>query len=229
MGDTHRENWFTALPWVLLGKRVQYQPHLDASASQLVLGKSVVVPGMLLGQPGPPLSSIQTRELLEELYKLAARPPVPTSSPVTHNNIDHTLSATHVYVKQANPLSLCPKFEGPFEIVSRPSRSTIKVKIGTFATGEPRLLTFHWSSCKVAHMRDGAVEGSRPKLGRPPKATSTSSDVTMSTDPDPPAPSTKDAVFPSAVSPPSLSTNNDRQNSNRPKRSTRNPNPNYAT
>ena len=230
MGDTHREKWFTALPWVLLGKRVQYQPHLDASASQLVLGKSVVVPGMLLGQPGPPLSSIQTRQLLDELYKLAARPPVPTSSPVTVNNIDHTLTATHVYVKQANPLSLCPKFEGPFEIVSRPSRSTVQVKIGAFANGESRLLTFHWSSCKVAHMRQGAEVGSRPKLGRPSKP-SASSEVSANTDPDPPVAHTNDAVVPS-FSPPSLTTNETRQNSNlpnRPIRTTRNQNPNYVT
>ena len=55
--------------------------------SQLVLGKSVVVPGSLLGEPGPPLNSTQTRALLEELYKMASRPPVPTSSPITENNI----------------------------------------------------------------------------------------------------------------------------------------------
>ena len=187
---------------------------------------------MLLGQPGPPLNSIQTRELLDELYKLAARPPVPTSSPVSIKNIDHTLSATHVYVKQANPLSLCPKFEGPFEIISRPSRSTVQVKVGAFANGESRLLTFHWSSCKVAHMRDGAEVGSRPRLGRPPKNSSvpsSSSDVQNDTDPDPPSTTEKDAVVPSKIPRPSLSTNQARENSNRPIRSTRNQKPNYVT
>ena len=167
MGNTHRDKWFTALPWVLLGKRVQYQPHMDASASQMVLGKSVTLPGMLLGEPGPPLNQAQTRVLLDELYKMAARPPVPTSSPVIHNNIEETLQATSVYVKAANPLSLCPKFDGPYPIVSRPSRSTIKVRIGSFANGQPRHLTLHWSSCKVANQRPGALLGSRPKLGRP--------------------------------------------------------------
>ena len=168
MGNEHRDKWMQALPWVLLGKRVQYQPHLDASASQLVLGKAVKIPGQLLGQPGPALNTAQTRQLLDQLYKLASRPPVETSSPVDKKGIDHTLSATHVYVKQANPQSLCPKFEGPYEIVSRPSRSTIQVKIGAYANGESRLLTLNWSSCKVAHMRDGAEPSSRPNLGRRP-------------------------------------------------------------
>ena len=167
MGNVHRDKWYQALPWVMLGKRVQYQPHLDASSSQLVLGKSVKIPGMLVGEPGPPLNSAQTRALLDELYKMADRPPVPTSSRTSKNDLDFTNAATHVYVKQANPQSLCPKFEGPFEITSRPSRSTIQVKIGVYASGEPRLLTLNWSSCKIAHLRDGAQSASRPSLGRP--------------------------------------------------------------
>ena len=191
---------------------------------------------MLLGQPGPPLNTIQTRELLDELYKMAARPPVPTSSPVTVKNIDHTLTATHVYVKQANPLSLCPKFEGPFEVISRPSRSTVQVKVGAYANGEPRLLTFHWSSAKVAHLREGATAGSRPKLGRPAtRPTSSPTNGQLDTDPDP----TKDAVkqvqpsckqnFPADNRSSTSSTNTARENSNRPIRSTRNKNPNYVT
>ena len=227
MGNTHRDRWLTALPWVLLGKRVAYQPHLDASASQLVLGKSVVIPGSLLGQPGPPLNSTQTRALLEELYKLASRPPVPTSSPVTEHNIDNTLKATHVYVKRANPQSLCTKFEGPFEIVDRPSRSTIQVKIGAFANGDPRLLTFHWASCKIAHMRAGAPVGSRPTLGRPPKESSV---------PSPTEPThTANAIAPesSNTSPSSLSSDSKSEpekikSHTRTIRSTRNKNPTYT-
>ena len=156
---------------------------------------------------------------------MASRPPVTTSSPVTENNIDNTLNATHVYVKRANPQSLCSKFEGPFEIMSRPSRSTIQVKIGAFANGDPRLLTFHWSAAKIAHMRDGAEVGSRPALGRPPKKPSEPANVSQQTDPDC---ENNDAVT-SSKNPPSLSTNVSAGNSNsRPIRSTRNKNPNYV-
>ena len=46
----------------------------------------------------------------------------------------------------------------------------MEVRIGSFVDGSPRLQTYSWSSCKVAHMREGAPEGQRPKLGRPAKA-----------------------------------------------------------
>ena len=241
MGNEHRDRWMQALPWVLLGKRVQYQPHLDASASQLVLGKAVKIPGQLLGQPGPALNTSQTRQLLDQLYKLASRPPVETSSPVDKKGIDHTLTATHVYVKQANPQSLCPKFEGPYEIVSRPSRSTITVKIGMFANGEPRLLTLHWSSCKVAHMREGAESGSRPNLGRRPGQASTSSPSHSSihTEPDqefpnPPHDAVKQVFAPNNNNKDAVGSNRSNDGAKiqtrqtRSSRSTRNPNPIYT-
>ena len=81
-----------------------------------------------------------------------------------------TENVTHVYVKVDSPQSLCPKFEGPYEIYSRPSRSQVELKIGLFKDGRPRLLTFHWSACQVANLRDGAEAASRPALGRKPKA-----------------------------------------------------------
>ena len=67
MGNEHGDKWVRALPWVLLGKRVQVQPDLDASAASLVFGKALEIPGQLLGHPGPPLTNLQTRALLEEL------------------------------------------------------------------------------------------------------------------------------------------------------------------
>ena len=97
---------------------------------------------------------------------MADRPPVPMSGKRFRNNIDETLKATHVYVKLDNPASLMPRFEGPFEITSRPSHSQVEVKVGLFKSGEPRLRVFNWNSCKVAHMRDNATENLRPALGR---------------------------------------------------------------
>ena len=73
MGNIHGDKWISALPWVLLGKRIQVQPDLDVSAAQLVFGKSLSIPGQLLNHPGAPLSNVQTRHLLEQLYKEAAR------------------------------------------------------------------------------------------------------------------------------------------------------------
>ena len=170
-----------ALPWVLLGLRVKYQPNLDASSAQMVLGMSPRIPGQVMGHPGPPLNSSQLRALLDQLYVMADREPVPTTTKVNKLDIHDTTNATHVYVKVENPTSLSPKFEGPYAIVSRPTRSTVEVKVGLFKDGSLRTNTYHWSSCKVAHMRSGAPEASRPALGRPTKSTSSSADVTDST------------------------------------------------
>ena len=140
----------------------------------MVLQMSPKIPGQLLGDPGPPLNSIQTRALLDQLYRMADRPAVPTSGKRVFKDISETEEATHVYVKVDNPQSLCPKFEGPYRIFSRPSRSTVEVKLGLFSNGELRKQTYHWSACKVAAMRDEAVEADRPKLGRPPKSSTSS-------------------------------------------------------
>ena len=170
MGNEHGDKWMSALPWVLLGKRVAVQPDLDISAAQLVFGKSLSVPGSLLGHPGAPLSNIQTKALLEQLYKLSARPPVPTSTVVNPIDLSETTSAKHVYVKVDQPSGLQARFEGPYPIVSRPSRSTITVRVGSFVNGAPRLQTYNWNLCKIAHLREDAMAAERPRLGRKPRA-----------------------------------------------------------
>ena len=112
MGNDHRDQWFKALPWVMLGKRVSFQPHLDASAAQMVLGMSPRIPGELLGHPGPPLNSSQLKALLDQLYKLADRPPVQTSGDRLKLDIEEKVrNATHVYVRVDKPASLCPKLQ----------------------------------------------------------------------------------------------------------------------
>ena len=168
MGDHHGAKWMRALPWVMLGKRVAVQPDLNASAAMLTFGKSVALPGSLLGEPGPPLSNLETRNLLEELYKLDSKPAIQTSATANPIDISFTEKATHVYVKVTEPRGLNSKFEGPYFITSRPSRTTVEVRVGSYADGSPRLQVFNWSLCKIAHMRPDAEEASRPKLGRRP-------------------------------------------------------------
>ena len=111
MGNTHGDKWIQALPWVLMGKRIQVQPDLDVSAAQLVFGKAISIPGQVLGHPGAPLSNLQTRALLEELYKISSRPAIPTSTVVEPLDISHTEKAKHVYVKVDEPTGLSPRFE----------------------------------------------------------------------------------------------------------------------
>ena len=184
MGNNHGDKWMRALPWVLLGKRVAYQPDLDSSASMLVFGKSVDIPGQVLGHPGPPLNNLQTRALLEEMYKLEANPAIETSSKTTYNDISFTDNTTHVYIKKEDPRGLSPRFEGPYEILSRPSRSQVEVRLGSYVNGEVRKATYHWSSCKPAYNREGFTAGERPKLGRKarPDPTNDSPQLTVMAD-----------------------------------------------
>ena len=161
---------------MLLGKRIAFQPDLDTSAAILAFGRSPLIPGQLLGDPGPPLSNLQVKALLEELYRLEARPALPTSSKPSELDISKFDDVEEVYVKIDEPHGLASRYEGPLKIVSRPSRSQVQVRVGSYVNGEPRLLTYHWSSCKPANRRYGAPLGERPNLGRRPKS-----------DPEPPS------------------------------------------
>ena len=152
MGNKQGDKWMSALPWVLLGKRVQVQPDLDTSAAELVFGKSLLIPGQLLGHPGAPLTNLQTKTLLEGLYKLAARPAIQTSTVTDPIDLSWTEKAKYVYVKVDEPQGLAPRFEGPYCIVSRPSRSTVTVRIGSYVNGAPRLQTYNWNCLKIAHL-----------------------------------------------------------------------------
>ena len=126
---------------------------------------------------------------------------------------------------------------------SRRGRSQVQVRVGSYANGEARLLTYHWSACKPAHMREGALPGQRPRLGRPSKPEA----FLQSTVPEPTAtrpvasPSQNKLMgdaqiqtnsLPSPEGVPEVTTNQPAKiqtsNSDRPVRSSRNPNPRYV-
>ena len=87
-------------------------------------------------------------------------------------------SVTHVYAKKYDVKGLGSKWIGPFAVLSRPSRSQIEIKVGLNANGAVRKELRHISDLKVAYLRDGARQASRPKRGRPLKPSA----------PDPPSP-----------------------------------------
>ena len=99
---------------------------------------------------------------------MSAKPAFPTSSTIQPLDISFTDKASHVYVKVEEPKGLSPKFEGPYPIVNRPTRTTVQVRLGSYVNGDPRLQTYNWRSMKIAHLRPNASEGSRPVLGRRP-------------------------------------------------------------
>ena len=151
LGQVHKDQWMKALPWTLLGRRVAFQLHLDASSAQLVFGKALQFPGALLTKTGPPLTTEETSSLLSQLYQLMDCPAVPMSGKHEEKDITSTEQVTHVYVKNyCDEKSLSSKFQGPYKVISRPSRSRLQVQLVSYASGQPSLQEFSWSSSKPA-------------------------------------------------------------------------------
>ena len=171
MGDTYREKWADALPWVLLGRRAAYQEDLGCSPFQLTFGQPAVLPGALVSDPGPAPTKSEIQTLLHTLEAAADRPAVPMS----HHCVDKQAyikdinKATHVYLKLDNPQGLQGKYHGPFAIKRRVGESTIEVRTGTLKNGDERLELHSWNNAKPAYFAEGVTPfaSERPKLGRP--------------------------------------------------------------
>ena len=108
--------------------------------------------------------------ILKKLQVKNNRPAVPTALNTSNPKVE-TLpsSVTHVYVRQHDIKGLSSKYVGPFPVTSRPSRSTIEIKVGTNKNLSDRLEIRHISDVKVAYLRDDAKIAERPKRGRPKK------------------------------------------------------------
>ena len=157
------------LPFVLLGRRVALQPDIGASASELTFGTTVRIPGQILYDPGDLPEGPRLKELLQQVKTSTAErihqtsrhnPPEPAFKSIPEN-------ITHVYTKQHQTKGLQAPYEGPFLIDSRPSRSTLKLVVGTYKDGSPRHEIRHLNDVKLAHPDSMAAPASRPALGRP--------------------------------------------------------------
>ena len=169
MGDEFGQTWLSRLPWVILGRRTSFQPALDATAAELVLGENPVIPGDLVGEPGPPITGAKLKKLLEGLRKNAARPAVQTThnrdAPVNNPDLSHT---THVFVKRGKAPPLGHSYDGPFQIVERLGTSCVKLRVGSFANGDPRYEVQHWHNLKPAVMAEDTRTAERAALGCKP-------------------------------------------------------------
>ena len=65
------------------------------------------------------------------------------------------------------PGALDEKYSGPFEIINRPSNTTVTLLVGYYKDNTPRTEVHHWSRLQLAHLRPDAGPASRHVLGRP--------------------------------------------------------------
>ena len=140
MGNTHQDKWLDSLPFVLLGRRVAYQPDLGASASEMCFGKNVAIPGEILSDPG----KYEDHDSLQNLLKqIKNNTDVRVVQPSSHNSPERKLTeipddVTEVYTKQHKTTGLDSQYEGPFKLADRMSKSVVKVEVGTYKDGRKR-------------------------------------------------------------------------------------------
>ena len=173
MGDKYQQNWVYYLPWALLGIRSAFNRDLGTSSMEMTMGKHAQLPGTILADPDEvsKLEDINVDAMLKKLQlknnRLAVPPSISKPNPITKPLPD---TITHVYARQHNVKGLSGKYTGPWPVVSRPTRSTIGIKVGVNKDGSDRLEIRHLSDIKVGYLRDGAKLAEKPKRGRPPKA-----------------------------------------------------------
>ena len=115
MGEKHQDKWLDFLPFVLLGRRVAFQPDMGASASEMTFGKNVTVPGEVLHDP----DTIEGEEAYKTLLNLVkTNTDRPVSQPSRHAKPEVPLhgiadDVTHVYTRQHQTTGLQSHFEGP--------------------------------------------------------------------------------------------------------------------
>ena len=172
MGDKFQDKWIYYLPWVLLGIRSAFNHDLQTSSAEMTFGKHVQLPGTLLANPEESkFDQNHTDVILQKLQLKNNRIAVPTSYNRSNNHVESLPdTVTHVYARQHDVKGLSPRFIGPFPVTSRPSRSTIEIKVGLYKNGTERREIRHLTDIKVANMRDDTVIAERPKLGRPSKS-----------------------------------------------------------
>ena len=106
-------------------------------------------------------------DLLEQINMKIARKPAQTNH---HRQIpvywpSSAAKAVHLYIRKGKPSPLGPIYEGPFEILEKLEDACLRVRVGTFANGAPRVVTEHWSNCRPATVKAGTPMATRAKLG----------------------------------------------------------------
>ena len=154
-------DWFSHLPWVLLGIRSAWREEAEFSPAEAVFGSQLVLPGQFLGTPEPPSPSF----LSDFQGVLAARSPLQTahhSTPAPTALPEDLLLSRFVLVRHDGvqpPLS--PLYDGPFLVLER-SLHFFKLQIGT------RQDSVSTHRLKPCHAPANAQAAEPPRRGRPP-------------------------------------------------------------
>ena len=180
--NKNQNNWPQLINWALLSMRASYRSDLKASPSELAHGLKPALPGSLIMDPTP---GEDLKTLLDKIKAKTDRPATQTKLNVPNPQVlEPDSDVTHAYTLQHNKTGLDPSYKGPFEIVKRLSRSSVRLNVGTYANNQMRTEDRHWSELKAVKLPKSTISEKRPKLGRPSKnfkPTSTNADPTTFT------------------------------------------------
>ena len=171
--NKNQKKWPQLLNWALLSIRASFRNDIDASPSELAHGFKPVIPGSLILDINP---SQNLQEMLSNVKNKTNKPAVQTKinvpNPVVPEPPD---DATHVYTREHKRYGLDPGFKGPFPIVKRLTRSSVRIEVGRYADNSVRTEDRHWSDLKAIKLDQSIKPETRPKLGRPSKELPSSS------------------------------------------------------
>ena len=150
-------DWFSHLPWVMLGLRTSPRESSAVSAAEEVFGSALAVPGQFIDDSGFP-TTVHRR--LQQLP-----PPPPVHNRVTQPALLKELNKSDfVFVRRDGHVPpLQPLYQGPYAVVERfNNHFTVRVgnKIDSISVGR----------LKPAVLPAGTVPAEPPKRGRPHKA-----------------------------------------------------------
>ena len=154
-------DWYTHLPWVMLGIRSAWRENSQFSPAEAVFGAQPVLPGQFLNSPEPPSPTF-----LQELqHTLCNRTPPPADH---HNRPgplklpEELMLTRYVLVRRdgAQP-PLSPMYDGPYLVLERSLRF-FKLQVGT---KQDTVSTLRLKPCRSPPDVQPAVP---PRRGRPP-------------------------------------------------------------
>lgn len=127
---TSPDDWYTALPLVILALRNSYKEDLNATPASLVYGKDLTLPNELIAKPieAGKLPPDFAKRLGEVLNRVKSKPTKPHGHEKP-NVPKELMEATHVFMAKGQFSKKGPRNSGPHEVVKR-SMNTFDIKRG---------------------------------------------------------------------------------------------------
>jgi transposase InsO family protein len=110
------DDWYSHLPWVMLGLRAAPRENSGVSAAELVFGAPLALPGPIFNAAEPP-PEFFIRQLQAGVPCVAPLPQQPSSAVDQASSLQ---AAAYVYVR-ALPAAkgLSPVYRGPYQVIKR--------------------------------------------------------------------------------------------------------------